>query len=130
MIIHAAENDTYPDQPMLEDVPPTWFGAEIYGSNHIGIEFCDENTQIYVDENGHWSLEISDELRPIEVSVIKTINYDDIVAWDMDGDGIYNCPHFYANFTDGFPWKDISYVDHKKQYIRFDTTNKIRTKSK
>lgn len=125
MIIHSAENDTYPDQPMVPNVPATWFGAEIYGSNHIGIEFCNENTQLYVDENGHWSLENSNQLTPRAVSVIKTISYDDIVAWDMDGDGIYNCPHFYVNFINGFPWKDIFYVDHKKQYIRFDATNKI-----
>lgn len=125
MIIHSVENDTYPDQPMLPNVPATWFGAEIYGSSHIGIEFCNENTQLYVDENGHWSLKNSNQLTPRAVSVIKTISYDDIVAWDIDGDGIYNCPHFYANFINGFPWKDIFYVDHKKQYIRFDATNKI-----
>jgi hypothetical protein len=124
MIIHSAENDTYPEQPMLSNVPATWFGAEIHGSSHLGIEFCNENTQIYVDSEGKWSSEPSDSQSAVEVSVIRTIAYDDILAWDMDGDGIYNCPHFYVNFADGSPWKDVYYVDHKKRYVHFNSGNK------
>lgn len=126
MIIHSSDIDTYPDQPMVPDIPPTWFAAEIYGANHIGIEFCDENMQIYVDEDGKWSNKISTNLKPVEVSVIKTIAYVDIITWDMDGDGIYNCPHFYVNFIDGLPWKEITYVDSRKKHIRFDATNELK----
>ncbi|WP_316811284.1 toll/interleukin-1 receptor domain-containing protein [Pedobacter heparinus] len=126
MIIHTTENDTYPDQPMIPNTQPTWSGAEIHGSSHLGMEFCNENTQIYIDHKGNWSAEPSDNLKAVDVSVIKTIAYDDIVAWDMDGDGIYNCPHFYVNFNDGTPWKDISYVDHKKKYVHFNSSNKIQ----
>ncbi|MBB6271902.1 hypothetical protein HDF26_002359 [Pedobacter cryoconitis] len=125
MIIHSAENDTYPDQPMLPNTHPTWFGTEIHGSSHLGMEFCDENTQIYLNGEGNWSTEPSDNLEATAVSVIKTIAYDDILAWDMDGDGIYNCPHFYVNFIDGLPWKDVYYVDQKRGNVHFNSRNKI-----
>ncbi|SOD13922.1 SEFIR domain-containing protein [Pedobacter xixiisoli] len=124
MIIHSSENDTYPEQPMIENVPPTWFGAEIHGASHLGMEFCNENTQIYVNDKNKWRLEPASNFEEINVSVIKTIVYDDIIAWDMEGDGIYNCPHFYVNFTNGLPWKDIYYINSKKPYMRFDTSNR------
>lgn len=125
MIIHSADNDTYPEQPMLENVPPTWFGAEIHGASHQGIEFCNENSVIYVNAKNKWSSVQNNGFDPINVSVIKTIFYDDIIAWDMDGDGIYNCPHFYANFTNGLPWKNIYHVSFNKPHMRFDESNYI-----
>ncbi|MDR6784083.1 SEFIR domain-containing protein [Pedobacter africanus] len=125
MIIHSTESDTYPEQPMLPNFPPTWFAAEIYGYSYLGMEFCNENTQIYVDDHGNWNTEAAAHLKPLNVHVIRTIIYDDIVTWDMAGDGIYNCPHFYAVFTDGYPWAEIHYVDHNKKYPQFNSSNKI-----
>ena len=127
MVIHSAEKDTYPDQPMIPNVPATWFGAEIHGSSHLGVEFCNENSQLYIDPKGRWSYNDLEGLSPVSVNVIRTIAYDDIVTWDMDGDGIYNCPHFYVKFVDGEPWADTYYIDSNKQYIRFDSSNQIET---
>jgi hypothetical protein len=125
MIIHSCENDIYPEQIVESKVNPTWFGAEIYGSNHLGLEFCNENSMVYVDEKGRWTDEQRQGLTARPVSVIKTILYDDILAWDMDGDGIYNCPHFYVLFSNGSPWKELVFIDQEKKYIRYVNDNKL-----
>ncbi|WP_152542140.1 hypothetical protein [Pedobacter sp. V48] len=128
MIIHSIEDQDYPNNEIKDGKVYTWFGAEIHDLSHRGLEFCDENIGIYVNEDNKWTLNNKSDDSTFElrsVNVISTIAFNDIIEYDMDGDEHYPCPHFYIRFNHSGPYSYVHYKDHQISYQYYDESNQL-----
>ncbi len=104
MIIHSIDDTAYPEHVLNREGQYQWFAAEIKGRTHKGVEFYTSVREIYVDSNFNWS-----EMPPtgnaaftrVKAFHVSLIAFEDIVDYDLKGDGHYLCPHFFCKFRYG-----------------------------
>jgi hypothetical protein len=128
MIIHSIDDQYYPNHKLEESRVYTWFAAEIFGLSHRGLEFCNENIGLYVNENNKWTLADKKDdptFKYRSVNVVSTIAFIDIIEYDMDGDEHYGCPHFYVRFNEIGPFSFVHYRDHQISYQYYDESNRL-----
>lgn len=128
MIIHSIDDQDYPNQTLEKNKVYTWFAAEIFGLSHRGLEFCNENIGLYVNQRNKWTRNDKNndpEFEYRSVNVISTIAFNDIIEYDMDGDEHYGCPHFYVKFYKTGPFSLVHYRDHQISYQYYDESNKL-----
>lgn len=125
MIIRAFDGTQYPNSNEPdENGNYSWFGAEINGLYHKGMEFILEVDTIAVFSNNTWKLrpnELDKDFELIPVFKIGQINFGDIVDYDTDGDEHYNRAIVYCKFRhDGTPFESYYYQNSQKMYQTFE----------
>ncbi len=115
---HSQEPDEYGEYP--------YFKAEIRHLYANGMEFIYGSSTIRVFEDSSWTSNLEEEdekFQEIGVWKVGQINFSDIVGYDMDGDGIDNCPHIFCKFNyRGLPFENTYFYDDKKN-IKFYIEN-------
>lgn len=112
MIIRAFDETNYPHSNEPDEHGEySWFGAEIKDLYPRGMEFtiCIESIRVYNDSTYDFGdVETKEEFRKVKVARIGKINFSDIVEYDINGDGYYNCPHIFCKFRyKGTPFESI-----------------------
>ena len=125
MIIRAFDGTQYPNSNEPdENGNYSWFGSEINGLYHQGMEFILEINTIAVFPNNKWKLkpnELDKDFELITVSKIGQINFGDIVDYETDGDEHYNRAIVYCKFRhNGTPFENYYYQNTKKLYQTFE----------
>lgn len=128
MIIRAFDGTQYPNSNEPdENGNYSWFGSEINGLYHQGMEFILEINTIAVFPNNKWKLkpnELDKDFELITVSKIGQINFGDIVDYETDGDEHYNRAIVYCKFRhNGTPFENYYYQNTKKLYQTFEMGN-------
>ena len=125
MIIRAFDGIQYPNSNEPdENGKYSWFGAEINGLYHQGMEFILEVDTIAVFSNNTWKYrptELDKDFELITVFKIGQINFGDIVDYDIDGDEHYNRAIIFCKFRhDGTPFESYYYRNSQKLYQSFE----------
>ena len=128
MIIRNFEGTQYPHSNEPDEFNEySWFGTEINGLDHNGMEFILETKGIYSFDNNTWDFENDSDLSGKFVSVFKIgkINFSDIVDYDTQGDEYYNRAMIFCKFKYlGTPFENYYYVNSNKTYQRFEINEK------
>jgi hypothetical protein len=131
MIIHSIEDTAYPEHVLNKENQYQWFGSEIKGRTHKGLEFITGLIQIYVDKENFWTDLIPEnhqEFSIVPVMRVSVIAYEDIVGYDIRGDEHYICPHFFCKFRHkGTPFIEEYYWQKDKiqfPYVFEESTRK------
>ena len=128
MIIRAFDGTQYPksNEPD-ENGQYSWFGAEINGIYHQGIEFIVEVDSIAVFSNNKWKYRASEsdkDFKTIKVLKIGQINFADIVDYDTQGDEYYNRAIIFCKFRhQGSPFENYYYLNSQKTYQSFEMSD-------
>ena len=131
MILHSINDKHYPEHEKNAEGEYQWFGAEIKGLSHKGLEFITSIEEIYVNENFQWThVEPKNEKQFVKVKVAKVsiIDFDDIVDYDLKGDEHYMKPHFYCKFRHlGKPFIEEYFLtlENKDVPYYFENNSKI-----
>lgn len=125
MIIRAFDGTQYPHSNEPDEHGQySWFGAEINGLYHQGMEFIMEVDSIAVFSNNKWKYRISESDKDFEIiTVLKIgqINFADIVDYDTQGDEYYNRPIIFCKFKhQGTPFENYYYRNSQKIYQSFE----------
>ena len=110
VIIHRLGNDAYPD---IDEGPgiSSWFKVELFDFYHngikviLGIESGAIEDSFGFAGNMHWAItsykaDIDDtRFRRINIWRLGLIPFRNIRTYDLAGDGYYNFPHLYCEFS-------------------------------
>lgn len=112
MILRAFDGTQYPHSNDPDEYGEySWFGAEIKGLYHQGMEFIFGLERIVVYEDDTWSFKEDSEKeksREIKVAKVGQINFSDLVEYDIKGDEYYNRVQIFAKFIHrGTPFEKI-----------------------
>jgi hypothetical protein len=122
-IVHSIDDTTYPKPDETSSIGPSgWFGVELYGFYHNGIEVLlgGSYAGAIFAQNGRWRL-VDDDARvssgetPVTVLPLGRIPFRNIIAFDTEGDEYYNRTHLYCAYADaGMPYEGYRYVTKDK----------------
>lgn len=112
MILRAFDGTQYPHSNKADEYGEySWFGAEIKGLYHQGMEFIFGIEEIKVYDDNTWGFgesEKSENYQKVKVARVGQINFSDIVDYDIKGDGYYICPHIFCKFKyKGLPFEKV-----------------------
>ncbi|WP_338793702.1 hypothetical protein [Bernardetia sp. MNP-M8] len=129
MIIRSLKDNQCPDNNEPNEYGEySYFKAEIKSLYHNGMEFIYYPLAkiIRVFEDGSWTSNLDKEdekFDEIGVWEVGQINFSDIVGYDMDGNGIDNCPHIVCKFNyRGLPFES-TYFWAKEKNLKFHFEN-------
>ncbi|MBC8884356.1 hypothetical protein H9X57_16205 [Flavobacterium piscinae] len=125
MIIRAFDGTQYPfSNKPDENGNYSWFGAELFGLYHNGMEFMIERLTIDVFPDNKWKYKANEKDKDYEtifVLKIGQINFADIVDYDIDGDEHYNRAIIFCKFKhEGLPFENYYYRNCRKMYQSFE----------
>ena len=128
MIIRAFDGTQYPNSNEPdENGKYSWFGAEINGLYHQGMEFIIAIETIDVFPGMKWKYKASETDKNFEtISVFKIgqINFGDIVDYDTQGDEHYNRAIIFCKFRhEGTPFESYYYRNSRKTYQTFEVSD-------
>lgn len=128
-LIRSIMDKTYPDQNYLNDGILGWFKVESHNFYHNGIEVILSIREAIINSDKKWDIVYHDDPRKKEeyksfnVVEIGRIPYENIVAYDIDGDEYYNFPHIFCEFANnGEPYEEIQYSPSKQIDGKLDRT--------
>lgn len=105
--------DSYPNTNTVEKGISSWFGVEVKGLYHRGIEvFISMPKYIKRDKSGRWSFADDDDTEEKVLAYpVGRIPFDLIEYVNWDGDEYYPSPHIYCRFKalDGQPYESIPF---------------------
>ncbi len=119
MILRVYDGKQYPDMNKSDEYGEySWFRVEIKALYTQGVEFVLGIDKIEVFEDQTWCF-ITESNTPIgrivDVAKVGQVNFTDIVGYDINGDQIYNCPHFFCEFKyKGTPFEKLFFYDIKR----------------
>lgn len=115
-IIHSVDDYAYPKADEKAVGISGWFKVELYNFYYNGLEVILSIEKYIMDSEGYWDIVHYDDKMRLEkyqsntAYVVGRIPYENIVEYDLDGDGFYNTPHIYCDFrNNGTPYEDIVY---------------------
>lgn len=116
-LIRSIDDSSYPEVDQQRIGISGWFKVEPFDFYHNGIAVILSIANVIHDESGHWDLEKYSKVgidnsspQKTKCFVVGRIPYDNIVAYDVDGDEYYNFPHFFCDFSiHGEPYEEILY---------------------
>jgi hypothetical protein len=123
MILHSIDDKHYPEHEKNAEGEYQWFGAEIKGLSHKGLEFITSIEEIYVNENFQWTCDVQEILKQftkVKVAKVSIVDFEDIVDYDIRGDEHYMQPHFFCKFRYlGKPFKEEYFLTLDKKEVSY-----------
>ena len=121
VLIRSIYDKAYPEKnTLLEEIGTGYFKAEIFNWYHNGLmvyahPYVVKAKVRYLKDGADDDSENPEdyEIHEERLEVIGCIPFENIIEYDMDGDGIYNYPHLYCDFTGGMdPYEKIAYYQN------------------
>jgi hypothetical protein len=138
-IIRSITDTLYPEfDPDATGISP-WFKIEPYDFYHNGLGVVLSIQYVAINDDDIWDvLEYKQEppagFEKIKVYAVGNIPFENIVAYDDEGDEFYGNPHIYCDFkNNGMPYEDFVYhilceEDAPSDCYPVQLDNKKRTK--
>lgn len=116
ILLRSVDDTHYPEHFKNEYEKYQWYKVEMKQLYFNGIEVIFGIKEVVLNENGEWDLvEHFDTVRKEKYKTVKVlevgrINFNDIIEYDMRGDGSTLYPHFYCKFENqGTPYEQVVY---------------------
>ena len=126
-IIHSIDDDKYPKVDNKNYGISSWYKVEIYNFYHNGIEVIIGAKKCVIFDEWYWDIiedddSVDNEKFKIDIAYeVGRIPFENIIAYDIDGDEFYPFPHIYCDFKYScMPYEEIRYYyvgDYEKSYI-------------
>ena len=121
VLIRSIYDTKYPDNPRLDgNYIEGYFKAEVYDFYHNGLQVFGIpngiNAKVKIKElHGIVEREV---IREMQLYIVECIPFENIIAYDLDGDEYYRCPHLYCDFPNGSdPFAETCYYTEIHQKI-------------
>ncbi len=121
VLIRSIYDKAYPENnTLLDEIGTGYYKAEIFNWYHNGLmvhahPYVVEAKVRYLKDDANYESENPEDYDIVEerLEVIGCIPFENIIEYDMDGDGIYNYPHLFCDFTGGMdPYEKIVYCQN------------------
>ena len=106
--------DCYPEVDEKATKPSPWYRVGLLQTYHKGIEVGIEFGYLMLGQDaGEWRKADVSEQGKVKVLLVGRIPYERIKSVDWRGDGYYNCPHIYCDFSDKHkgPYEELVYCE-------------------
>lgn len=127
-LIRSVDDVYYPENIADEYGNYPWFKVEAHDFYHNGLYVVTGIVTIVFNDKNYWDFKTDDDDLLIEQGLIKTTNvieisklpFENIIAYDIDGDEHYMYPHIYCDFSFmGHPFEGKEFLVTKDGGINF-----------
>ena len=122
LVIHSVDDNIYPEVYEQSFGISSWFVVEPLDFYNNGIEVIIGFAKGIIYNDLSWEIINSQDLMSDAKSnllIIGRIPYNNIIAYDIEGDNYYGDPHIYCDFScNGMPYEEIVYHPHRDERFR------------
>lgn len=118
VLIRSIYDTNYPKNTLLEENGTGYFKAEVYDFYHNGLmvrsyPYCIDARVRFKQLGNEQNVE-----KDVRLETIHCIPFENIIAYDMEGDEYYPYPHLYCDFINGSdPFEEVRYWLNNMMWI-------------